>query len=43
MQVQLPDAQSANEHVAPCAQASAQEPEEQLTVHVPPVGHEVLQ
>jgi hypothetical protein len=32
-----------NEHVAPWAQASSQEPLEQATVQVPPLGHDVLQ
>lgn len=32
-----------NEQVAPCAQASWQPPDEQATVHVAPLGHDVLQ
>ncbi len=38
-----PPEQSENEHVAPCAQAMTHPPLGHETVHVAPLGHEVLQ
>jgi hypothetical protein len=41
--VQPPAPHVENEQVAPGAQASWQPPDEQATVHVAPLGHDVLQ
>jgi hypothetical protein len=41
--VQLPGAQLENEQLAPGAHARTQPPPEQATVHVAPLGHDVLQ
>jgi hypothetical protein len=43
VQVQPPAEQLETMQRAPAPQASSQFPPEQLTVHVPPFGHDVLQ
>jgi hypothetical protein len=43
VQVHLPAGQFANEQLAPCPHASTQPPAEHPTVHVAPLGHDVLQ
>jgi hypothetical protein len=41
--VHPPDEQLENEQVDPAAHASAQPPDEQATLQVAPLGHDVLQ
>lgn len=43
MHLQPPAEQSETMQRAPAPQASSQSPPEQLTVHEPPLGHDVLQ